>query len=164
MCFIHFGYSQNVLFIGNKTYPSTDPFILKSNKEWDGFDLNVSIAKMEESAIIVLSANVFDCYVRIYGKILIYLEDGNVITCIDRAKFDCVDGKTTTLYSLNKTEINQLKISNIHTIRFSLKCVGCISSSAEGDYSVSNNGNQEGNLKKEKANVPNLIENLFSNI
>jgi len=154
-------FCQNVLFIGNKKYPSTETFILKSNKEWNGYDLNVSIAKTEELGIIVLSTNVFDCSVRIYGNILIYLEDGSVISCIDRAKFDCVDGKTTTLYNLNKIEINQLKVSNINTIRFSLKCVDCISSTGEGKYSASNKGNQDDNPVKEKVDVSILIDKLF---
>lgn len=156
-------YSQNVLFIGNKKYPSTDSFVLKSNKEWDGYDLNVSVAKIEESGIIVLSTNVFDCSVKISGNILIYLEDGSVITCIDRAKFDCVDGKTTTLYNLNKLEINQLKASNINTIRFSLRCADCLSSTAEGNYSASNKEIQDDYPKKEKTDVPNLIDKLFNN-
>ena len=157
------GFSQNTFFIGSKTYPCSDSFLMKSNKEWNGFDLNVSIIKFEKSGMIALSTQVMDCAVRVSGNILIYLDDGNVITCIDRAKFDCADSKTTTLYSLSIEEINKLRISNINTIRFSLKCIKCLSSTDEGNYTASNKENQDDNPVKEKTDVPILIDKLFNN-
>lgn len=67
----------------------------------------------------------------IKGKIIIYLEDGSIINCIDRGMYDRVNKKSTAVYKLDNSEIKQLEKSNIHSIRYSLKCTN---SSEDGDY------------------------------
>lgn len=156
--------AQNTFFIGKKTYPSTEAFKLKSKKDYGGYDLNVLIAKSGETGLIVLSAELMgDVVVRITGNVQIYLDDGTVLSCIDRGKFDYVDSIVTTVYSLTKEEINKMKNSNINSIRFSLKCFKCSSSTEEGNYSANNISISSGLWKKERTNVSNLIENLFQN-
>ena len=154
---------QNTFFIGQKTYVSTKKFTLKSNKDFGGHDLDVLIAKNGESGMIVLSIKLTGGGVRIKGNVVIYLEDGTVLTCIDRGKFDYVDDIATTIYYLTKEEISKMRGSNISSIRFSIKCFQCISSSEEGNYSASNRESGYIYNKIEKTDVPSLIEVLFDN-
>lgn len=158
-----FAIGQNTFFIGQKTYPCTEKFTLKSNKEFGGHDLDVLIAKNGESGMIVLSTELMGGGVRIKGNVLIYLEDGTVLTCIDRGKFDYVDDIATTIYYLTKDEILKMKNSNINSIRFSLKCFECSISTEEGNFSASNKETGYGYSKTEKTDVPSLITSLFDN-
>lgn len=162
-----FSNAQNTLFIGDKTYTSTEKFKLKSNIEYEGHDLNVLIAKKGVTGMIVISADVMTQDVQIRGSILIYLEDNTVITCLDKGKHDFVDNTTTTIYYLTEAEITKLKNSNIRSIRFSLKCPNGFSTE-EGNFSASNKSYTDytkgfTNNKIEKTDVPSLILDLFAN-
>lgn len=157
-----FAIGQNTFFIGQKAYPCTETFTLKSNKDFGGHDLDVLIAKNGESGMIVLSTETMTP-IRIKGNVLIYLEDGTVLTCIDRGKFDYVDDIATTIYYLTKEEIIKMKNSNISSIRFSLKCFDCSISTEEGNFSASNKETGYGYSKTEKTDVPSLISSLFDN-
>ena len=160
---LQFVSGQNTFFIGQKTYPSTGKFTLKSNKEYDGHDLDVLIAKNGVSGMIVLSTKIMAGDIRIKGNVLIYLDDGTVLTCIDKGKFDYVDDITTTIYYLTKEEITKMKNSNINSIRFSLKCFNCIMSTEEGNFSASNKESGDSYNKTEKTYFPSIITSLFDN-
>lgn len=95
------------------------------------------------------------------GKALVYLENGDVISCVDRGVYDKVNGISTTVYRLTSEEIDAVKASNIHTIRFNLKCGDCESSTEEGSFSASNRGSGYGIGAKEKVDVPKMVEALF---
>ena len=98
----------------------------------------------------------------IRGKLIIYLDDGTVISCIDRGKYDYVDNVTTTVYYLTADELSKMKNSNINTVRYALKCGNCSMSSEEGNFSASNKASGYGLYgSSEKTNVPSLIKNLF---
>jgi hypothetical protein len=148
-----FSFGQNLFFIGEKSYPCTETIMLESNASFLGKDLDVLIAKDNEKGLIVVSTYIVGGGVRIKGKIIIYLDDGTVITCIDRNEFDFVDNVATTIYYLTNDELNKMKNSNINTIRFTLKCQNCVRSSEEGSFSASN---------KEKTDVQSSIINLFN--
>lgn len=81
-------YAQNFFFIGEKSYKSTPSFTFKANSS-SGEDLEILIAKKESGFLIALTANVpgddETCKHNIKGDIIIYLEDGKVITCSDRS-------------------------------------------------------------------------------
>lgn len=158
-----FALGQNTFFFGQKAYPCTEKFTLKSNKEINGNDLDVRFAKNGESGMIILSIELWDDHVRIKGNLLIYLEDGTVLTCIDRGKFDHVDDIATSVYYLTKEEIIKMKNSNISLIRFSLKCFKCGMSTAEGNFSFSNKETGDEYDKTTKTDVPSLISSLFDN-
>lgn len=163
LSFTHFVNGQNTFFIGQKTYACTETFTLKTNKDFGGHDLDVLIAKNGDAGMIVLSTELMGTGVRIKGNALIYLEDGTVLTCIDRGKFDYVDDIATTIYYLTKEEVRKMRNSNISSIRFSLKCFQCTVSSEEGDFSASNKESGYSFNKKDKTDVPSLIEVLFDN-
>lgn len=165
---------QNSFFIGQKSYPCTDNIHLKSNSnnERNGHDLDVVIAKNGEAGMIVLSTEVLGgsitSGVRIKGNALIYLADGSAITCYDKGIYDFVDNIATTVYYLTKEETSKLKKNNIVSIRFSIKCVECISSSEEGNFSASNkykpgySWDNSSSLYVE-TDVPALVKALFGN-
>lgn len=154
-------YSQNLFFVGEKSYPSTSTFILKSNS--DDFDwrmLGVSIAKHGDNGLLVLSTSSHSVLIK--GKILVYLDDGTVISCIDRGKYDHVDNKAITIYHLTSEEISKLRKSNINTVRYSLKCGNCSFSTEEGNFSASNKYDGFAPyIHREAVNVPEMVEQLF---
>jgi len=122
------GVSQNTFFIGEKMYPCTETFTLISNsKSYTGYDLDVLIAKNGNTGFIVVSTETSSVFIK--GKLMIYLEDGTIISCTDRGIYDYVDNTATTVYYLTNAEIEKMKLKNISTIRFSLECGKCISSS-----------------------------------
>jgi uncharacterized protein (TIGR02145 family) len=164
--------AQNTFFIGDKSYPCTSTFTLKSNSN-DRNDLNVLIAKDGISGLLAASTKVMTPVVFIKGTLIIYLNDGTVITCYDRGKYDKVDNIVTNVYYLTKDELGKMGNSNINTIRYSLKCNGYSSSSEEGNFSVSNtksayginydniNGFSNKSYSTIAADVPQMINDLF---
>ncbi|MCZ2845121.1 MAG: hypothetical protein O2U61_01265 [Candidatus Bathyarchaeota archaeon] len=159
--------SQNLFFIGEESYPSTRSFRLSSNSDIDSrglhgglYSLNITIAKNENKGMLVLSTKTLTGLF-IKGKTLVYLENGDVISCVDRGIYDKVNGISTTVYRLTSGEIDALKDSNIHTIRFNLKCGECESSTEEGSFSASNRSSGYGMSAKDKIDVPKLVRSLF---
>lgn len=159
--------SHNLFFIGEESYPSTQTFKLSSNSDIDSkglhgglYSLSITIAKNEDRGILVLSTKTLTGLF-IKGKALVYLENGDVISCVDRGVYDKVNGISTTVYRLTSEEIDALKASNIHTIRFNLKCGDCESSTEEGSFSASNRSSGYGIGSKEKVDVPKMVEALF---
>lgn len=154
-------FGQNLFFIGNNAYPCTETFTLKSNSKFQGYDLDVLIAKDNQKGLLALSTQVMGGGIRIKGQTIIYLDDGSVITCFDNDIYDFVDNVATTVYYLTGKEIEKIKNSNINTIRFSLKCYNCSMSTEEGDFSASNKDSGYGHSKKERTNVPSLVAKLW---
>lgn len=125
-------FSQNTFYIGEQSYPCTEEFYMECSIGFQlgakryGSDIalpavKIIIAKNETQGLFVISIPLFnDNSLRIKGKLMIYLEDGSVISCIDRGINDYVDNTTTTVYYLSYSEIQQMKNSNISKIRFSV--------------------------------------------
>ncbi|MBK8832166.1 MAG: hypothetical protein IPN60_15190 [Saprospiraceae bacterium] len=109
---------QNLFLIGEKSYPCTNAIVLKSNSE-DGEDLQVFIAREGKSGIFAVST-VSRIGEEFAGKLIIYLEDGNVLTCNNMDASKEVDDRTIALYSLTDEQLNKLKVSNIHTVKYTL--------------------------------------------
>ena len=151
---------QNLFFIGEKSYPCTETFELQSNSDFGSNDLDVLIAKDGTKGLFVVSTRTMTG-VLIRGKLIIYLDDGTVISCIDRGKYDYVDNVATTVYYLTADELTKMKNSNINTVRYALKCGDCLSTQ-EGNFSASNKASGYGLYgSSEKTDVPNLIKELF---
>ena len=92
--------AQNFTFIGENSYPSTERFVLQSNSDKEDIgDLNVVFAKDEETALVIVSLKLTD-FVKIANKLIIYLDDGTVVSCIDRGINDNVDDVATSAYRL----------------------------------------------------------------
>lgn len=138
---------------------------MKSSMDFGGHDLTISIAKNGEAGFFVVSTEVMTT-VRIKGNLLIYLDNGELITCIDKGKFDLVDDIATTVYYLTSSEVNKLKENNIQKVRFSLKTTGSkySYSTEEGSFSATNKGKagEFDNSSYNKIDFPALVNNLFN--
>ena len=111
---------QNLFFIGENSYPCTESFALQSNLD-DGEDLNVLFAKDGATAVIAVTTKSSLQGTIISGKLIIYLDDGTVITCMDRGESSYVDDTAKAVYSLTNEQVNKMKNSNINTVRYILK-------------------------------------------
>lgn len=133
--------AQNFTFIGENSYPSTERFKLQSNSDKEEIsDLNVVLAKEGETSLVIVSSKLTDV-VKIANKLIIYLDDGTVISCSDRGINDNVDDVAISAYRLTSSEIGKMKVSNINTIRFEIVCPICGPFNLrEGVYSASNKG------------------------
>lgn len=132
---------QDFIFIGESSYPSTEKYILKSNTENRRIpDLKIIFARDGEKRLIVVSSKLSDA-VKIADKLIIYLDDGTVISCIDRGINDNVDDNAISVYYLTQAELKKIKGSNINTVRYQIVCPICGPINAwEGTYSASNVG------------------------
>ena len=148
---------QNLVFIGENSYSSTETFTLKSNSDRDYItDLNLVFAKEGTKGLLVVSSKLVRT-VRISGKLIIYLDDGTVITCVDRGIKDNVDDIASSAYSLTNEELSKLTKSNINTIRYQIECAECLSNPLyEGNYSASNKGSS-------KTDFPAVISEFYKN-
>jgi hypothetical protein len=145
---------QNFFFIGEKSFPSTEVFTLQSNTE-DTYinDLKVLFAKQGTTGFFIVSIKTAST-VRICEKLIIYLDDGTVISCDDKGIKDNVDAIASTAYYLTDEDLNKMTRSNINTVRYVLKCAECLSSPVEGNYSASNRGST-------RTDFPAIINNFF---
>lgn len=132
---------QNFAFIGDNSYPSTEKFTLQSNSDDEDInDLNLVFAKDGEKGLIVVSSKLTDA-VKIAGKLIIYLDDGTVISSKDRGINDNVDDIAISAYYLTTEDLTKMKTSNLNTIRYQIECPVCGPiNSWEGNYSASNKG------------------------
>ena len=88
--------AQNFTFIGENSYPSTERFELVSNSDKEDIgNLNLVFAKDGISPLIIVSSKLTDV-VKIANKLIIYLDDGTVISCTDRGINDNVDDVATS--------------------------------------------------------------------
>lgn len=110
--------SQSSLFINRSNYQSTEELEIPKN----GIQkLKIVFAKKTNgSGIIVITDDSLGGK-KIKGKLLLYLDDKTIISCIDRGIYDSIDYTTSTAYFLTKDEINKLMSVNIYSIRYSLK-------------------------------------------
>ena len=140
---------QNLFFIGENSYPCTESFALKSNLD-DGEDLNILFAKDGATAVFVVNSK--STLETIFGgKLIIYLDDGTVITCIDREESYNVDDTAKAVYSLTNEQVNKMKNSNINTVGYTLIIMGI----KEVNRSASNKGSST------KTDFPEIITDFF---
>ena len=141
--------AQSFTFIGENSYSSTERFVLQSSSDKEEIsDLNVVFAKDVETSLVIVSAKLTDV-VKIANKLIIYLDDGAVISCTDRGINDNVDDVATSAYRLTSSEISKMANSNINTIRFEIVCPICGPFNLwEGVYSASNKGSSKTDFTK----------------
>lgn len=124
---------QKLFLIGESSYPCTDTIKLKSNSGYR--DLHVFFAKDGKSGVIAV--NIFAPGNDIFcGKLIIFLKDGNVITCNVSEASEKVDYIAKAMYKLTTDQLNKLKVSSIHTVKYSI-CGGLFGKTMD-DYSASN--------------------------
>ena len=110
---------QNLFFIGENSYQCTKTITLQSNTE-DASDLNVLFAKDGKIGLFAVIAD-SKIGAKFSEKLIIYLEDGTVITCTQRKACDLVDNLAKAVYSLTNDQLNKMKNSNIHSVRYTLE-------------------------------------------
>ena len=130
---------QNLFFIGENSYPSTETITFKTNSDYPSYDLEVIFAKQGKLGLIAVSTKTVD-EVIIRGKLIIYLNDGTVIVCNDAQIADYVDKKASSVYYFKTEDLSKMKKSNINTIRYTLEPSNQIVALGEGDFSASNKG------------------------
>ena len=147
--------AQNFTFIGENSYPSTERFELQSNSDKEEIsNLNLVFAKDGISPIIIVSSKLTDV-VKIANKLIIYLDDGTVISCTDRGINDNVDDIATSAFRLTPSEISKMKKSNINTVRYEIVCPICgVFNIWEGVYSASNK-------ESSKTDFTEVVEQFF---
>lgn len=143
---------QNLFLIDEKSYPCTNAIVLKSNSE-GGEDLQVFIAKDGKAGLFAVST-ISRIRQEFAGKLIIYLEDGTVLTCNDIDASEEVDDRAIALYSLTDEQLNKLKSSNIHTVKYTLVFFD------EVKYSASNHGIKTNTLISEFFNPTEKLSNI----
>jgi len=128
---------QNLFIIGEKSYPCTKEIRLESNSddrdEDDTYDLNIFVGKNGSTGVIAVSTkSIYGS--EFIGKLNIYLEDGSVLICNESEDSEQVDDRAIAVYYLTNEQLNKLKFSNIHTVKYMMKLFG------EQKYSASNKG------------------------
>ena len=113
-----FTMASQSLFINNENYPSTETLELTRNV----FEkVEISIAKKPDGSGIILITDNGHGQDKIKGKLIIYLEDQTLISCIDRGIYDSVNYSISTAYFLSKNELLKLTNVNISSIRYTVR-------------------------------------------
>ena len=147
---------QKLFFFGENSYPCTETFTLQSNSGSN--NLKVRFAKDVETALIGVSIKKSKIELVMTGNVIIYLDDGTVITCEDKGRHDYVDNTAYAVYYLTNEQLEKMKNSNINTVRYALKSSDGYSYSPEaGSFSASN--------KERSVNTdfPALVTDFFMN-
>ncbi len=132
---------QNLFLIGEKSYPCTDTITLESNAD-DGYDLNVFICKDGKTGLIGVSTNSI-IGEEFTGELIILLKDGTVLTCNESDASEVVDDRAIASYYLTDDQLNKLKSSNIHTVKYTMAWL------TAQTYSASNKGVETSTLISE---------------
>jgi len=112
---------QNLFIIGENSYPCSEIMTFKSNSDKSN-DLNVLFAK-DRNTVLFAVATENDLNVIFSNKINIYLKDGTVIKCNNKKTDDYVDNQAKAAYILTNDQVNKLKNSDIHTVRYTLQTI-----------------------------------------
>ncbi|WP_194974200.1 hypothetical protein [Aquiflexum lacus] len=153
-------YSQNLFFIGENTYQTTDFFDFYLKGSSFSSELKIAIGKDNDKGLIILTKQVghFEDN-KISGDLLIYLDDASIIKCFDKGIRDKVNNEATTVYFLTSQEVEKLKQVNINSIRYSL------SSYSRTDAKLVENVDRDSFVgsKIERINIPSKVKILFDN-
>ena len=123
---------QNLFIIGDKSCPCTNAIVLISNSDEDN-NLEVFICKNGKSGLIGLNKKT-SLNADITNKLNIYLVDGSVLICTEKVAAENVDDDAKALYNLTADQLNKLRASNIHTVKYSMTWL------SELTFSASNKG------------------------
>lgn len=155
LCYVLETSAQERFFINENSYPASQSFTLQDPGTFSSKpEIDVVFVKKEEQYMLVLSKSAPMGQSRLKGDILLYLDNGSVIKCVDRGINDYVNETSTSIYYLSDSDIKQLRNSNLHTLRYS---------TTGGDFTAVNKGKESLNRYVpfiEKANIPKILENF----
>ena len=128
---------QNLFHIGQQSFPCTEIFKLQSNsEEFYINDLNVLFGKDGEKALLIVSTKTMNVLIR--GILIVYLDNGMVITLKDNGINDYVNKIASSVYYLTFNDLDKMKKSNINTIRYILEDKNYKDSPFGGNFTASN--------------------------
>jgi hypothetical protein len=160
LCYIGFSsYGQNLFFIGNKSYPSSDKLIIGDYKNGGIIygDFYVVLAKNSKTGIIsfhLAEGTMSD----LVGNAVLYLDDNTTISLKNTGIHDNVNGKNIYVFYLTSLEIEKLKKTNVNSIRFNTISGGHLLKNAEhSEY----NGMSKQPTNTPKVDFPTIISELF---
>lgn len=106
--------SQNTIYVGNKSYPSTST--------WEFAELSLEFGRSTiSSGIILVTVKEDQFYQQYFGAILsIYLKNGKLIS-LNKIANDRVNGYISAAYSVNSINLKMLKNSDIDRVRYTVK-------------------------------------------
>lgn len=140
---------QNLLFIGDQSYPSSETYTLQS---FYTSNLNVLFAKDKDTPLFVVSIYSRNG-IEVSGQLIIYLNNGSVLR-LKQERTDFVDNTSKAVYNMTEDELNLMKSSNINTVRFTLKHEDYDSHPDSGNFTASNNGDSI-------INFPEIVSEFF---
>lgn len=130
---------QNLFLVGERSFSCTETYTLESNSdEFYINDLKIVFGKNGETSIIGLSTKTENTVIR--GTLIIYLEDGAVISLADTGIYDYVDKIAYSVYYLSYIDLEKIKTSNILKIRYTLEKEDGLETPFGGNFSASNTG------------------------
>lgn len=102
--------------LGRTAIQVQNGFELVSNSDKEDIgNLNLVFAKDGISPIIIVSSKITDA-VKIASNLIIYLDDGTVISCTDRGINENADDVAIAVYRLTFSEISKMN-GSINTVR-----------------------------------------------
>jgi len=138
---------QSIFMIGERRYPCTKPITFKPGTDYS-YGLDVCIAKESEFGFFAVRRNISILGEKFSGQLLIYLDNGSVITCSESEVSEKVKDNAKAIYSLTADQLNNLKSTNIHTVKYTMI------SNVEEHFSATNPG----------VRTDSLISKLFNQI
>ena len=111
-------FSQNLVFIGENSYPSSKVLVFENKYD----DVEISFIRDEDNIKVYLLTNYIYGYKKpsVSDKLILYLNDGNVITSNKPDITDYVDKNCVSIYPLTNDDISKLTKSDINTIRYTI--------------------------------------------
>ena len=143
---LQYGTSQSEIYIGEKSFPSTSTWSFETNKHFPPDELLITVAKAtDKKGYVMIEGTVPFNFSEIGGPLLLYLNNGKVLTLQPRILKDNVDEKAISIYTINETQIKSLCESNIVKVRYSI-----IEGATRSNYTAQNIGITTSELRPKK--------------
>lgn len=117
-----FAISQNRMqYKENKPYQGTQNWnFISENYALTG-NVSVQIAKTENGGILKLAVISTNPTFMIKGTVYVYLADNTILTCTDKGDFESTTDTIVSYFRFSNAEMQQLKKTNIQSIRFNIQ-------------------------------------------
>ncbi len=122
-------YAQNI-FLGTKSYSTTGIWKFKNAADPALGSLGyityseISIAKNNNSGMLIISTEVFAQAYKLVGPVIIYFKNGKALLINTIRSRDYSDGNATAIFSLSPIQIKEFIKSDIASIRFNKNYMG----------------------------------------
>lgn len=111
--------AQNFIYHGDKSYISTKTWQFTDNTRRSSLGPQITIGKDKSNGVVLFSIEAFSDQT-VNGALMIFLENGTIIKCLDRNRKDKLDHRALNIYYLTSEEVEQLKKFRIIKIRYNV--------------------------------------------